>query len=86
MLLAKIIGTATATTKHPSLDGWRLLVAQPLMQDGTSFDGDPQLAIDHLGIGVGQTAILTSDGKMTRELVKDDSTPVRWSVMGVVNE
>ena len=33
MQLARIIGTATATVKHPSLAGARLLVGQPLMAD-----------------------------------------------------
>ena len=49
MQLAKIIGTATATVKHPSLAGCRLLVVQPLMADRRSPDGDPQLAVDTLG-------------------------------------
>lgn len=30
MQVAKIIGRATSTVKHPSLQGWKLLIAQPL--------------------------------------------------------
>ena len=30
MQLALVLGTATSTVKHPSLEGWKLLVAQPL--------------------------------------------------------
>lgn len=83
MQLAHVIGTATSTVRHASLAGWKLLVVQPLSADGTSPDGDPVLAIDSLGAGVGNEVIITSDGKGTRELMKSDTTPVRWSVMGI---
>jgi len=48
-----------------------------------SPDGEPVLAVDRLGAGRGEKVILTSDGKGTRELLKSDTTPVRWSVMGI---
>ncbi len=85
MLLARIAGTATSTTKHPSLQGWRLVIAQPLQADGQSPDGDPQIAIDHLGAARGDRVMLTSDGRATRELMGSKTTPVRWSVMGIID-
>ena len=48
MQLARIVGHATATVKHPTLVGWKLLVVELLTADGKS-DGEPQLAIDTLG-------------------------------------
>jgi fumarylacetoacetase len=42
MQLGLVVGTATATVKHPTLTGWKLLVVQPLLADGRSPDGDPQ--------------------------------------------
>ena len=83
MLHARVVGTATSTVKHKSLDGWKLLVAQPLAADGQTPDGDPLLAVDSLGAGVGSLVMLTSDGRGTRELLKSDTTPVRWSVLGI---
>lgn len=83
MQLARVMGTATATTKHPSMQGWRLLVTQPLAADGISSDGNPQLAIDHLGAAAGDLVIISSDGKLTRSLLKSEQTPVRWSVIGL---
>jgi ethanolamine utilization protein EutN len=85
MQVGKVIGTATATVKHRSMEGWKLLVVQPYMVDGTTPDGDPQLAVDSLGAGRGEAVILSSDGKGTRELLGDDTTPVRWSVMGIAD-
>lgn len=83
MILAKAIGTARATVKHSSMDGWKLLIAQPLMADGQTPDGDPLLAVDGTGARTGDIIILTSDGRGTRELLQADNSPVRWMVMGI---
>lgn len=83
MLSGLVIGTATATVRHASMRGWRLLVVQPLLADRRTPDGDPVLAVDALGAGVGETVIVSSDGRGTRELLQSDTTPVRWSVIGI---
>ena len=51
MQLGRVVGHAVATVKHPSMTGWRLLVAQPLGNNGKP-DGEPQLAVDSLGASV----------------------------------
>jgi ethanolamine utilization protein EutN len=86
MQLGLVVGTATATRKHATLVGAKLLVVQPLLVDGRSADGEPLLAVDRLGAGHGETVIITSDGRFTRELLKSDNTPVRWSVIGLKND
>lgn len=86
MQLARVVGTATSTVKHPTLSGWKLLVVQVLQADGRTPDGEPVLSIDHLGAGVGELVVITSDGRGTRELTKSNNTPVRWSVMGIADE
>ena len=35
MLLARVEGNVVATRKHPSFEGWRLVICQPIGQDGT---------------------------------------------------
>lgn len=84
MQLATVIGRATSTVKHPTMNGWRLLLAQLLTRDGKA-DGAPQLVLDHLGAGRGDKVIVSSDGKSARELVGTDQTPVRWTIMGIVD-
>ncbi len=82
MQLARIVGHAVTSTYHPSLRGWRLLVAQPL--DATHRpDGDPLLVIDHFGASIGSIVILSNDGQGARELVGDNKSPVRWFVLGM---
>ena len=82
MQLGKVVGHATATVKHPSLNGWKLLLVQLLSATGTP-DGEPVLAIDHLGAGLGGTVVLCNDGKAVTELVKTKVTPLRWMVLGL---
>jgi ethanolamine utilization protein EutN len=83
--LGEVQGTATATVKHASMNGWKLLVVQPYLSDGKTPDGEPVLAIDSCGAGRGERVIITSDGAGTRALVGSENTPVRWSVLGIVD-
>lgn len=85
MQVARIIGHATATVKHVSLKGWRLLIAQPLLADRTA-DGEPLIVIDELGCGTGDDVVLTSDGATVRKMMNTNKSPVRWAVMGIVDE
>jgi ethanolamine utilization protein EutN len=82
MQLARVVGQAVSTVKHPTLQGWRLLVVQPLGTEGKP-DGEPLLAIDSLGAGVSHLVIVSNDGAGARVLVGAKNSPVRWMVVGV---
>ena len=86
MFIGRVMGTATATVKHPSMEGWRLLLVMALQADGQTAEGDPILAVDSLGAARGATVMITSDGIGARELLGSDTTPVRWSVLGIVDQ
>ena len=49
MYLGRVIGTATATVKHPSMEGWKLLLVMALQADGRTVEGDPILVVDRSG-------------------------------------
>jgi len=85
MNLALVIGHATATIKHPTLKGWKLIVVQPLDARGKP-DGDPQLALDRMGAIRRGRVMITSDGAAVREMVGSKNTPARWAVIGLVDE
>ena len=53
MLLARVEGNLTATRKHPSLEGWRLIICQPINGAGEP-EGVPQVAIDAHGAAMHQ--------------------------------
>ena len=49
-------------------------------------EADPVVAVDKLGSAPGSVVILNSDGKGARELIGDEKSPVRWFVIGIVDE
>ena len=83
MLYGKVIGTAVSTVMHASMEKQKLLVVQPYMADRRTSDGDPQVAIDSVGAGIGEFVMITSDGAFAREILGVDKTPVRWTVIGL---
>ena len=85
MLLARVEGSVVATRKHPSLDGWRLVICQPINRGGEP-EGTPQVAIDAHGAGMHQRVVISSDGAAARNAVNDPQSPVRWMIIGVVDE
>jgi microcompartment protein CcmK/EutM len=85
MLLARVEGNVVATRKHPSLEGWRLVICQPIDSAGKP-EGAPQVAIDSHGAGLHQKVVISSDGSAARKAVGDEKSPVRWLVLGVVDE
>ena len=85
MQLGRVIGHATATIKHPSMNGWRLVVVQ-MLGASRQPEADPVLAVDKYGSAPGSVVVLNSDGKAAREMIGDDKSPVRWFVIGISDE
>ena len=85
MFLARVEGNLTATRKHPSFEGWRLIICQPISQAGEP-EGVPLVAIDSLGAAMHQRVIISSDGMAARKAVGDDKSPVRWMITAIVDE
>lgn len=85
MLLARVEGNLTSTRKHPSFEGWRLVICQPINNGGVP-EGVPQVAIDPYGAGMHQRVIISSDGSAARAAVGDPKSPARWIVIGIVDE
>jgi ethanolamine utilization protein EutN len=84
MQLGRVIGTATATVRHPTFQGERMLVVQLEANDGKA-DGEPILAFDRLGAGHGDRVLVTNDGRALQEQL-GPTTPGRWSVIGLPND
>ncbi len=85
MFLARIDGWVTSTVKHASLGEQRLLIGQRLATDGSDV-GEPIVLVDPVGARVGSRVLVTSDGDLARELLKDNRTPSRMIVLGLVDE
>jgi ethanolamine utilization protein EutN len=86
MQRALVVGHCSSTVKHKTLEGHKLLLAQPLMADGQSPDGAPLLVVDRIGAGSGEEVIITSDGKAIREMFGVENSPIRWAVLGIIDQ
>ena len=85
MQLARVEGNLVATRKHPSLEAWRLVICQPIDGRGKP-EGAPIIAIDSHGAGMHQQVIISSDGLAARKAVGVNKSPVRWLIVGIVDE
>lgn len=84
MQVARVLGHATATVKHDSMNGWKLIVLQPL-DINYQPDEFPQLAIDPLGARQGDHVFFTSDTKYIQTLTGRKDSPIRFSVQGILD-
>jgi ethanolamine utilization protein EutN len=84
MFLARIEGTVVSSTKHPTLDGCRFLLAQRLEADG-SVGVEPIVIVDWLGAANGSTVVVSTDGDIARTRL-GNTTPARMVVAGIVDE
>jgi microcompartment protein CcmK/EutM len=82
MQIGLVVGHATATVKHATLEGKRLLLVQLLGVDDQP-DGEPILAVDQLGAGAGSRVVVTTDALPVREMTGVKSSPIRWTVLGL---
>lgn len=85
MILARVDGVIVSTVCHPSLVGHRSVICQPLDEQGRE-EGAPILAIDPLSAGQHQRVLVSTDGSHTRNQVKDQKSPLRNIIMGIVDE
>jgi ethanolamine utilization protein EutN len=86
MQSAKVLGNATSTAKHSSLANLKLLICQPMQSDGKTPDGAPLLAVDRFGAGAGENVMLTSDGSCVKEMFGVENSPIRWAVLGLLDD
>ncbi len=84
MMLARVEGNLVAIRKHPSFQGWRLLICQPI-NAADRPEGPPVVAIDPLGAALHQTVVVSTDGSAARLAVGDPLSPARMMIVGIVD-
>jgi ethanolamine utilization protein EutN len=85
VLIARVIGELVATRKHPSHEGLKLLLVQPLDLDG-SERGEAVVAVDSVGARVGERVLLTMEGFSAFTSVGRPMTPIETAVIGVIDQ
>ncbi len=84
MLIGRVIGDVVATQKDASHHGRKILVVQPLQLDG-SDRGEPVLALDSVGAGVGDRVLLATEGFSAMTAVGRPHSPIDMAVLGVID-
>jgi ethanolamine utilization protein EutN len=84
MLIARVIGELTATQKHASHEGRKILLVQPLNLDG-SDRGDAVVAFDAVDAGVGDRVLLVTEGFSAMTAVGRPQSPIDMAVIGFID-
>ena len=85
MILGRVTGSVVSTIHHPIVDGRKLLLVERLDQQGKATGGYV-IALDGIGAGRGETVLVLDEGNGARQILGDDSAPVRSLVVGIVDE
>ncbi|MGD9264503.1 MAG: EutN/CcmL family microcompartment protein [Lysobacterales bacterium] len=85
MIFARITGSVVSTIHHPIVDGRKLLLAERLDLDGKPTGGYV-IAMDAIGAGMGETVLVLDEGNGARQVLEDDSAPIRSVVVAIVDE
>ena len=84
MILGRVTGNVVGTIKHPSFEGHKLMIVQPIAGDG-SDSGPRFLAIDHAQAGPGDRVLVLGEGSGIRQITGDSKSPVRMLIVGIVD-
>lgn len=83
MMIAKVVGNIVSTIKNENFSGAKLLIIQPLNS------GDPIVAIDCIGVGIGETVLAVHEGGSSRMMYNvpqnKPNTPVDAVIIGAVD-
>ena len=87
MRLCKVMGSVTASVKHPSYQGRPLLIVQPIDPEGNETAAS-LLAIDTVQAGPGDQVLVLTEGTGVRQILQADATctPIRSLIVGIVDQ
>lgn len=85
MILARVLGNVVATAHHPSYDGHKLMVYQPVDECGRAL-GTSALAVDRVQAGPGDTVLVMREGNGVRQILQCGEPPIRSIIVAIVDE
>lgn len=84
MYLARVIGTVVATVKYPGLEGYRLLIVEPI-DDQHEPCAPPHTAVDTTQAGLGETVICVASREAALAC-EPTFVPVDAAIVGIADE
>ncbi len=84
-MIGRVVGDLVATQKHPSHEGRKVLLVQPLNLDGSNR-GDAVVALDAVDAGIGDLVLFTTDGFAAMTAVgRPAGSPIDMAVIGFID-
>jgi microcompartment protein CcmK/EutM len=84
MILGRVTGSVVSTIHHPIVAGRKLLLAERLDANGKPAGGY-LIAMDAIGAGRGETVLILDEGNGARQILENDSAPIRSIVVAIVD-
>jgi microcompartment protein CcmK/EutM len=85
MMLGRVKGCVVSTVKHPSYEGKKVLLVEPVSPDGTPKRGTV-VAVDTVGAGDGDIVLVASEGRSATEILGFSTRmPLRSVIIGIVD-
>lgn len=85
MKICNVSGQIISTEKNHRLYGYPLLTLDVLEIDGTPT-GEEVAAFDTIGVGIGETVLVTIEGDAAVQLITYADAPVDAVIVGVVDK
>ena len=84
MFMARVVGDVVSSHRHEHLGQKKLLLLRRLDLKGEE-EGNELIALDVIGVGVGERVLVVQEGNAARTLFDDKRIPVQAVVVGVVD-
>ena len=84
MILARVIGSAVASAKHPAYVGKKVMVVQPVDPEGNDI-GSSFLAVDSVQAGPGDQVLVAREGNAARQILGGGEAPLHSVILGIVD-
>jgi microcompartment protein CcmK/EutM len=84
MTIGIVLGNVVATQKSPKYEGAKFLLVQPLSLTNEPV-GEPVLAIDAVGAGVGEKVLIVQEGRAANDALRKKQGPLDSAIIGIVD-
>jgi len=82
--VCQIVGDVVSTHKSELMQGFKLLVVQPVDMYDLKPIGSPYVAVDTVGAGIGEV-VLVVQGSSSRLTSLTEKKPVDAAIMGIID-
>lgn len=84
MFIARVMGDVVSTHRHDHLGEKKLLLVRRLSLEEQE-EGGELIALDVIGVGVGEKVLVVQEGGAARTLFGDQKIPVQAVIVGVID-